>query len=168
MTARRVVDIDFRKWDGSAHYRFAADRLGADAAGTWLGVRAGTPFTGPRPGNYQRSFLMLIPTDQWWVATWGFSEELELYVDVATPAVWAADDHMTTIDLDLDVIRYRDGRVVLDDEEEFEKHRVLYSYPDDLVQTATSTARRLLDAVAQRREPFGSAADEWEELAAAR
>jgi protein associated with RNAse G/E len=105
---------------------------------------------------------MLIPDDEWWVATWDFSEELELYVDVATPAVWKAVDHVTAVDLDLDVIRFRDGRVVLDDEDEFAQHQVEFGYPDDVVIRAQATAEFLLDAVRLRTEPFGSAYELWQ------
>ena len=39
------------------------------------------------------------------------------------------------VDLDLDVIRMRDGRIILDDEDEFEEHQVRYAYPPDSSRT---------------------------------
>jgi len=161
MGAPPTVDVDFRKWGDRPHYRFVAERLGTDDAGAWLGVRAGSTYTGPVCGTYRQDFALLVPNDDWWVASFDLSNELELYVDVVKPAVWLADDHVTMVDLDLDVIRYRDGRVVLDDENEFEEHRVLYSYPDDVVQRARETADMLMDAVARRLEPFGVASGSW-------
>lgn len=43
------------------------------------------------------------------------------------------------IDLDLDVIRFHDGSVVIDDEDEFADHRELYGYPADVVELAERT-----------------------------
>jgi uncharacterized protein len=161
MSARDVVDVDFRKWGGHPHYRFAADRLGDDSVGVWLAARSGAAYTGPVSGTYANDFLLVFPHDAWWAAAWSFSDEIELYVDIATPAVWPAADHVTAVDLDLDVIRFGNGDVVLEDEDEFEEHRLLYSYPDDLIERARATAVDVMSAVRDRREPFGHASDRW-------
>ncbi|MEX0873926.1 MAG: DUF402 domain-containing protein [Actinomycetota bacterium] len=73
---------------------------------------------------------------------------------------------VTTIDLDLDVIRFRDGRLLLDDQDEFEEHKELYGYPEDFVEKAVATEDWLMEAVEQRREPFGSAGQPWLEMLA--
>ena len=163
---RALVDIDFRKWGDRPHYRLQGERLGHDDAGVWLAVRAGSSYTGPVSGVYENDYLIVVPDEAWWVAAWAFSQQIELYVDVATPALWPSDDHVVTIDLDLDVIRFADGTVVLDDEDEFDEHRVLYSYPDDVVARAEATATKLLDAVRDRRDPFRVAPARWVEALA--
>ena len=65
------------------------------------------------------------------------------------------------VDLDLDVIRTRDGDLLLDDEDEFDQHRVLLGYPADVVELARGTAERLMMAGAAGHEPFGEAGGRW-------
>jgi protein associated with RNAse G/E len=157
-----TVDVDFRKWGDRQHWRFKAPLLGEDEYGTWVGAPPGVAYTGPRgAGFFEPAFVQLFPRSEWWVAVWNATGDVELYVDVATPPQWPAPDHATMIDLDLDVFRRRDGSVTLDDEDEFAEHRVLYRYPDDVVERALATARHLMDAVSNRREPFGAASDRW-------
>ena len=64
-------------------------------------------------------------------------------------------------DLDLDVILMRDGSLVLDDEDEFDVHRVELGYPLDLVDLARRTADEVLAAIWDGAEPFGSACGSW-------
>ena len=68
---------------------------------------------------------------------------------------------VTAIDLDLDVIGWPDGRVVLDDADEFDLHTELFGYPDATVAAAQATADDLVAAVTARAEPFGSAWELW-------
>jgi protein associated with RNAse G/E len=66
------------------------------------------------------------------------------------------------IDLDLDVVRLRrDGRVFVDDEDEFAEHQVRYGYPPEVVNKAEQAAASLLAAVSAGLEPFGTAAERW-------
>jgi hypothetical protein len=162
-----IVDLDLRKWGGRPHYRHAAELLGSDEHGTWLGVRAGTPFTGPNGlGEMPGAFVLAVRDDAWWFPSFwepGPGLDFEVYVDVTTLPRWLNDGHLTAIDLDLDVIRRVDGTVFLDDEDEFEEHLVLFGYPDVVIDKARTTARWLMDAVASEREPFGSASRRWME-----
>lgn len=68
---------------------------------------------------------------------------------------------VTAIDLDLDVIGWPDGRVVLDDADEFEAHTELFGYPDATVAATRATADELVAAVSARAEPFGAAWERW-------
>jgi hypothetical protein len=86
---------------------------------------------------------------------------MDVYVDVIMPAEWTSEDHVTLVDLDLDVIRLRDGRTHLDDEDEFDDHRVLFAYPDDVVARAEKTASDLVEVVRDRIEPFDAAPVVW-------
>jgi protein associated with RNAse G/E len=58
------------------------------------------------------------------------------------------------------VVRYRDGRVEIIDEDEFEEHRVLFGYPAEVVATARATADQVANALVHRLEPFGAAGPE--------
>lgn len=156
------IAVEFRKWPRAAHYTFETTRLGEDAHGTWLGGEAGTPWTcGPtRSGQFTHPFVILIPRQGWWAAIWHPEPDpIELYVDINAPAQWT-DDRVVLIDLDLDIVRMRDGTVRLVDEDEFEANRTALAYPDALIQGATAAAPPLMDAVRARQEPFGDA-ERW-------
>ena len=157
------VDCDFRKWKDKPHWRFPAEVIERDAFGTWLGALPPTPFTGPRgAGEWEHAFAILVPASDWWIAT--FNEErhegVEIYIDICTPAEWHTPNHFSSIDLDLDVIRMRDGTVYLDDEDEFLEHQVTFGYPPDVVENVSTTAQRVMDLVTARTEPFGTAGAE--------
>jgi predicted RNA-binding protein associated with RNAse of E/G family len=162
-----IVDCDMRKWVDRPHWRFDTELLGRDEHGTWLGARIGTTYTGPRgAGAWQHNFVVLVPEDRWWIASWNDVQqpEIEVYVDITTAPRWLNEGVVTAIDLDLDVARLRDGRVELWDEDEFEEHRVRFAYPQDVVDRASATAQEVITAVEGRDEPFGEVGARWLEL----
>ena len=65
------------------------------------------------------------------------------------------------VDLDLDVVRDRDGTVAVLDEDEFADHQVRFGYPAEFVERAQSTADHLVDALTNRIEPFDLRGQEW-------
>jgi protein associated with RNAse G/E len=65
------------------------------------------------------------------------------------------------VDLDLDVVLTRDGDLLLDDEDEFDEHRVTLGYPADVVTLARRTADELMTAAAAGHVPFGEAGSRW-------
>jgi uncharacterized protein len=158
-----LVDCDFRKWGGKAHWRFHAEMLGRDEHGTWLGSRPPTAYTGPQgAGEWEHSFVVLVPHDGWWVAAFNAPpHDIEVYVDMTTPPEWVARDHVTMVDLDLDVIRSRTSGTFLDDEDEFTLHQQLFGYPEDVVDAARACSESMMSRVTARDEPFGETALEW-------
>ena len=167
--ACRVV---FRKWGDRPHWEYDAFVLGEDEHGTWLGSPAGTRLV--RPGadfTSPQAFVSLVPRDRAFVAT--FYEEdpapaetgwIDVYVDITTVPVWCpgAGATVTMVDLDLDVVRARTGRVWVDDEDEFADHRVRFGYPDDVVALASSTCEAVRHEVTARRPPYdGVVAETW-------
>ena len=157
------VAIDGLKWPGSPYRSMQLHRLGEDEAGTWLWAPRGTPsaYIGRDPQPLPVDFLMLVAEDEWWRATWMFGGELELYVDIGCPPEWAAVDHIRVIDLDLDVIRWNDGRCEIDDEDEFAEHQVSLRYPPDVIATARRAADEVLEQVRAGAAPFGPAPAHW-------
>ena len=94
---------------------------------------------------------------------WPGHPEFDLYVNIDTPAVWE-HDRIMCVDLDLDVIRFVDGRVELVDQDEFDEHQVRYGYPPELVAAATKAGAEALDLVRRNVAPFdGSTAEAWKE-----
>lgn len=162
-----VVHVAYSKWGGGRHWQFDAVLLGADEHGGWLAVPSGTLMS--RPGlevvtDYDA--VLLVPEAPYlalFMDRRGTPERPNpstLYIDVSTVPVWTGDT-VTAVDLDLDVLRLVDGTVVLDDEDEFELHRVELGYPDDVVATAQATAAQLVADVTRRAEPFGAASQSW-------
>jgi protein associated with RNAse G/E len=160
------VELVLRKYDGRPHRRVTGLLLGTDEFGTWVGT--------PRHSLIRYSYgwlrlqftredaVRLIPHDGWWIAMFlADPSRMDVYCDITAPAQHTAS-RITVIDLDIDLIRYRAGRrVIVDDEDEFEEHRHLFGYPDDVVAGATAAAADLRDALANAREPFGIHHQKW-------
>lgn len=170
MTSQSTVEVRFSKWDGSPHWAFDMERIGEDEHGAWLWAPAGTELRRGSEKTIQvdQGFVKIITSDRWWTAVWnvgpGHGERsIEIYVDVITPAVWDGGT-VRMVDLDLDVIRRHDGSVVVDDEDEFEEHRITFGYPDHVVDKARTEAARLALAVELRSEPFGLVGERWLEV----
>ena len=156
----------FSKWGDRPHWEYDARVLGDDEHGTWVGAPAGTRVA--RPGavfDSPNHFVSLVPPDRAFVATF-YGEyprppgdpAVELYVDITTVPTWHSDDAGATtvrmVDLDLDVLRGRSGRVWVDDEDEFADHRVRYGYPTDLVRLAAASCDQVREDVMAGRGPF--------------
>lgn len=107
----------------------------------------------------------MIHRSDWYSAEFYPDGETAVYVDINTPARWEGPV-VTMVDLDLDLVRKRsDGSVVLLDEDEFEAHRVEYSYPEHLVAGAREAAGAIVVPLENGQEPFGSVGDSWLERA---
>ncbi|MFV2021448.1 DUF402 domain-containing protein [Micromonospora sp. LOL_023] len=159
-----VVQVVYRKYDGSAHRDYPARRLTEDDLGVWLGVDRGTrSIYHGRPSVEQIPFVLLVPRQQWWTCMFNPPPRTsEVYCDIASPARWEDESTVHIIDLDLDVVRRREtGLVELLDEDEFAEHRVRYGYPQDVVESSWAAARWLLDALGDGTEPFAGAYRKW-------
>lgn len=156
------VHIDFRKWGGARHWQFTMQRLGEDEHGLWLWSPPGSPMQrGHEPLRHSKSLnIKVIPEDKWWSAMWSWQARHDLYVDIITPAVWNGST-VTMVDIDLDIVRWADGRVEVLDEDEFAAHQVELDYPDRLIDTARAVTARLAIAVESGHEPFGAVAKNW-------
>ena len=158
-----MVRVVYTKYDGSAHRDYLARRLAEDELGIWLGVVKGTEsvYHG-RPSVEQIPFVLLVPHSAWWTGMFNPPPRTsEVYCDITTPARWE-DDTVHIVDLDLDVVRRRSTDLVeLRDEDEFDEHRRLFGYPDDLIAEARSASRWLLSALGNGTEPFATAYRKW-------
>jgi uncharacterized protein len=154
-----VVQVRYRKYDGTAHRDYPARRLGDDDHGAWLGVEAGTTSIYHGGPSVERiPFVLLIPRGQWWTAMFNPPPRTsEIYCDITTPAQWVGDHTVELVDLDLDVVRRRhSGLVELRDEDEFAAHRVSFGYPADVVEPAQRAASWLRAALEDGVQPFAS------------
>lgn len=159
------------KWRHHPHWQFDGILLGSDEHGDWLGFPAGSSMS--RPGA-----TYVAPVDQvclvpgagddalrGWVATFHAPRgPVHTYVDMTTPPTWHRTEHgpeVHAVDLDLDVVRGTTGRVWVDDEDEFARHRVELDYPEDVVALSVATAERIHEAVMERVAPFDGSAERW-------
>jgi hypothetical protein len=120
-------------------------------------------------------WVSLAPRGRGWAA--GFypvERDVVVYVDMTTTARWQrrdpALDHwgedgpeweVTMVDLDLDVVLTREGHLFVEDEDEFDEHRVALGYPPEVVRLAEASRDAVLAAVGRGDEPFGSVGHAW-------
>ncbi len=157
------VRIIYRKYGGSLHWHHHARVLGEDEHGVWVGCPSGMiAQRGHEPPTvFEFASVILFPRDAWWTAAFNAPpHKAEIYCDITTVPV-RGDDRITMVDLDLDVLRMRDGRLILDDEDEFAEHQVRYAYPGEIIRQAERSAAWLMEAVGSRTGPFGGAHDRW-------
>ncbi len=157
-----MIRVEFHKHPGTLHWNYEAHLLGEDEYGLWLGVPAGSRiYKGSEERSIKGAFVQSIAPGRWWTAVRNIGHRTTHYVDIIRPAEWVSHDHVTMVDLDLDVVRLPDGTVEIEDEDEFTAHRVSLGYPDSWVDMARTTAARVYQALETRREPFGDVADGW-------
>ena len=162
--AARVV---MTKWGGRPHWEFDGVYLGADEHGDWLGFAAGTLMARPgmevRPPNDQVGLVPAAgPTaSRGWLATFHApGGTVQTYVDMTTAPTWEGSV-VHAVDLDLDVVKALDGEVYVDDQDEFDLHRVQHSYPDDVVALAVATRDQIFASVRDERPPFDGVHRRW-------
>ncbi len=161
-----AVRIEITKWGDQPHWVYPGVYLGADDHGDWIGFPQGTHFF--RPGaEYVAPYdqVGLIPhpdlAERGWMAAFhAAGGPVQVYVDIATPPVWDGAV-LRSIDLDLDIVRGANGRVWVDDEDEFAQHRVAYGYPEELVRAACASCDHVHAAVRDALAPYDGSHLPW-------
>jgi hypothetical protein len=162
------VRIEMEKWGSRPHWHIPGRWLGSDECGDWIGIPAGTLMV--RPGLETLSEfdqVAVIPPDgpddqRSYMATFHVPQaDVRVYVDMATPPVWDGSV-VRSVDLDLDVVRGREGDVVVDDEDEFAEHQVAYGYPAEIVTLAEKSRDRVFAAILAEDAPFDGHHERWQ------
>jgi hypothetical protein len=173
MFVSETVQVRYGKWGGGRHYEFAMSRLGADEHGRWLGAPEGTTIR--RLGHEFPSsteWVTCFARRSGWTASFYPRDrhEIATYVDITTVPEWSRDDEsasgqaldvVSMVDLDLDVVLRVGGELLIDDEDEFEQHRLSLGYPAEIVRLAQSTTAAVSAAIAARTEPFYRVGQLW-------
>lgn len=151
------VEVRFTKWGGKRHWHYHLESLGTDQYGWWLGGHPGIPIQrgNEEPMVQPHDFVVLVPTEGNWIANWNAATDTAIYVDVTTAPV-RLPGAVEAVDLDLDVVRLRDGTVQVLDEDEFAEHQRLYGYPAEVIAEAESTTADLVARITAATEPFGA------------
>jgi uncharacterized protein len=166
LTPGDPIRVELSKWGDRPHWEFDGLFLGTDEHGDWIGFPAGTLMARPgmevRPANDQVGLVPAGPDeDRAWLGTFhGPGGLVRTYVDMTSVPHWDGNV-VRAVDLDLDVIETLEGEVVVDDEDEFAEHQVLFGYPAEIVALAEATKDAVFAAVRGRRAPFDGAADPW-------
>ena len=155
------------KWGDRPHWQFDGTYVGSDEHGDWIGFAAGTLMARPglevRPPNDQVGLVPAAGPDEArsWLATFHApGGAVQTYVDMTTPPYWEGGV-VHAVDLDLDVIKTLEGDVIVDDQDEFDLHRVEHAYPEDVVALALGTRDRVLAAVRDGEPPFDGSHERW-------
>jgi uncharacterized protein len=162
------VRLEMTKWGDRPHWAFGAFWLGSDEQGDWIGIPQGTPMD--RPGAHYEPPVPqvgLVPSfelpehERGWLATFHeSSSHICVYVDMTTPPFWDGST-LRAVDLDLDVIRGREGDVVVDDEDEFAEHQVAYAYPDEVIALAEASRDGVYAAILAEHAPYDGSHEVW-------
>lgn len=161
----RPVTVQFLKNPDLLHWGFEASYLGEDEWGDWLAVPAGTNrWKGDQifpPTRVPAVFC--APRGGWWHLHYEGRDarQYQAFVDIVTPPVWVSENRYEMIDLDLDVAVHQDGSIEIQDEDEFEVHRIRYGYTPEMIEGAVAETRRIVEDLEARREPFFSVAADW-------
>lgn len=162
-----VITAQWRKWDGSPHWRHDSVYLGSDEWGDWIGQPVG--WHSERPGaSYDTDApnVTLIPAsgDNAVTIFRGHPRALRVYIDLGWDVRWnAADPSVTGIDMDLDVVRRTDASgTYVDDRDEWADHSARFGYPADVMEHLENLALDLEVAVREEQAPFDAATgDAW-------
>lgn len=163
MDAGTPYTLQFLKRPETLHWRLDTAFVGRDEHGAWLASPVGTVAQkgDAEPKSVRNRGVHLVPDAAWWVFSFHpTSDKATHFLDISTPATFE-EDRVTMIDLDLDVVRFSDGRVILEDEDEFAEHQVALDYPVAWVEAASAAAEWGLDAIARDIEPFSLVAQRW-------
>lgn len=160
------VSLRMRKWDGSPHRQTMMAYLGSDEYGRWLTIPTGIEVRQPGASSISRAaHVMLIPHDGCFLAHFNAPPSRNsIYADITTAPEFGRDGTgwvIAVADMDLDVVRRADGRIWIDDEDEFAAHAVSYGYPADVVASTRASADAVLAAVREESEPFGTTWRRW-------
>lgn len=149
--------IAFSKFDGTPHWTFLCEPRVADTTGAWFFLPAGTLHE--RPDHSFRDTTdaaLYVPWREHWCARFFDVEPggdlFEVYVDVVIPQRVSATE-ITMIDMDLDVVR-SEGRVWIDDEDEFAWNTTALDYPEEQVAIAQHACNVAFERMTLADPPF--------------
>ena len=159
--------FQWRKWDGSPHWRHNCVYLGSDLWGDWLGQPRGWHSHRPGAEFYTEApNVTLVPPsgDHATTVNRDHPRGMRIYIDLGWRVEWSDDPLLVCgIDMDLDVVRVEGERGTwVDDRDEWDEHRAMYGYPAPVVAELEALALRLETEVRAQHPPFDDAtADAW-------
>jgi protein associated with RNAse G/E len=154
------------KYDGSLHYRYPVQLVERSEDRLVTYCEPGIQIQSYRGSSVLKiHILSLFWRNRPYVLhfTWGPDRRPEkIYVDISTNTTWS-DDTVGYIDLDLDLIgTHGSPSIHLVDVDEFEEHRQLWSYPEDLVQSCWAAVEEVRALLTSGKPPFAPSMFAWQ------
>lgn len=162
---KRPVTAQFLKNPDHIHWGFEAFWLGEDEWGDWIALPKGSKrWKGAETVRPSReTAVFCVPPGEWWHLHYNGPgvHEYVFFVDIVTPPIWVSENRYEMIDLDLDVGMTNDGKVVVEDEDEFQVHQVKYGYTEEMIRKAEEATRQVVAMLERGDEPFFEVAQTW-------
>ena len=153
------------KFDGSIHYKFKAKEIFRNEKSIVLYRSPKEKMKSYRGVFYSpRHMLQTFYKDRYhnvlimWDTDW--TPHMH-YINIASPADWDQKE-VRYIDLDLDLFRhYSSDEIIIDDEDEFEEHKIKYKYPENLIKTCLEEVNAVKKLLQQREGVFSDKVFDW-------
>ena len=176
----RLVEVRKYKWPDRWIDSGMETFLGDDEHGRWHAGPAGREIKNydGKIVSISHTAVVVYPPGPWWCA-W-FNERIpdgiararvtadgetrtfewpahDVYVHICLPPASDADGVLSFIDLELDVVRFPDGSVVVLDEDEF----AAMDYPSSVAEGARAACDEVASMLRDQIEPFADAGARW-------
>lgn len=152
----KQIRVISTKYNGSPRDEWPAQIMSQQGTQIVIYVAAGTEeiIKGIRRGIIEHAYTGWYWTDRWY-NIWHFerSAGVVFFANVSMPC--RLDDQILRwIDLDLDIVQFADGSIVVEDQEEFEQHCQLFAYPPEVIDNALAARDELLHLARVGAFPF--------------
>ena len=142
----KTIRVIGTKYDGSPRDEWPAQLIEQHGTQLCIYVAAGTEeiVRGTRRQLLEDSFIGLYWTDRWY-NVWQLdrTEGILFYANVALPCEFDGSV-LRWVDLDIDIVQYADGSIVVKDEQEFEERSKLLNYPSYVIEQALAARDELV------------------------
>lgn len=142
----KTIRVIGTKYDGSPRDEWPAQLIEQHGTQLCIYVAAGTEeiVRGYRRQLLEDSFIGLYWTDRWY-NVWQLdrTEGILFYANVALPCEFDGSV-LRWVDLDIDIVQYADGSIVVKDEQEFEERSKLLNYPSYVIEQALAARDELV------------------------
>jgi protein associated with RNAse G/E len=157
-TTSRTYTMRAYKYDGRIHYEQELNFVGFKNGVLTLAGEKGRKlkhYTRDAVYSFDERTLEYFFTDRWYTAALVFDETgrvVHVYCNIALP-VEISEDVVSFVDLDVDVV-VRNGYMEVIDIDEFEEHKILYGYGEEIEKKVFETVELVKNAIRDGEFPF--------------
>ncbi len=146
------------KYDGALHYEQPLELFEVNKKYIALKGHIGrelTHYTRDTVYTFDKETIEYFFFDKWYTAAFVFNDESicdYVYCNICLPST-LANQVVSFIDLDIDVIYYK-GEVKVVDIDEFEEHLITYKYPKKTIAKVKEVTEEVILAIKSKKFPF--------------
>lgn len=156
--AKKLITINSRKYDGKIHRTWQAELISQNNSLLTLVGKFNTEVSHPQLGVIRRG---TVSYEYYWLDSWynvfRFHEPegdlRNFYCNVNLPPKFD-NDFLDYIDMDIDILVWKDFSTLILDLDEFEENALLFNYPKDIIIESKANLAKLLDLINNREFPF--------------